>query len=87
VAAAVTVSVRLVAVALGRRLPCVRVRGSRTLEWAMGPVSHAVPIRVLWRAAGTDSVRERRAARGRAEDEAALLRGYGYADVEVEEDR
>jgi hypothetical protein len=26
--------VRLVAVALGRRLPCVRVRGSRTLEWA-----------------------------------------------------
>jgi hypothetical protein len=86
VAAAVTVSVRLVAAALGRRLPCVRVRGSRTLEFVGGPVSHAVPVRVLWRADSTDPDLARLTGREEAEDEAEQLREYGYADVEIEED-
>jgi hypothetical protein len=82
VAAAVTVSVRLVAAAPGRRLPCVRVRGSRTLGWAGGPCGHGVPIRVLWRAEPMNRV----LARSEAEDVAEQLREWGYRDVEVEED-
>lgn len=76
-AAAVTVSVRLVAVALGRRLPCVRVRGSRTLEWLAGPVGHGVPVRVLYTPLGLYAARQ----------QAEQLRGWGYRDVEIEEDR
>jgi hypothetical protein len=77
VAAAVTVSVRLVAAAPGRRLPCVRVRGSRTLEWLAGPVSHAVPVRVLYTPLALYAARQ----------QAEQLREWGYRDVEIEEDR